>query len=258
MRYRLAGAYDSNVALLLATGGEPARELGALGRDPAPHHAPRHRPRDQPGVPLRPAHLVPRAATRGRSRPPSSSCPTSPSSASWRRRRSRSTSTTRSSASLARRRAAPRRHTVEATRRVLELKETLLERPMQILVEEPHYLSAWLSRHHRDFALEADRVVWQRNPVEMLAETYRLLHLDTPSAAAAHRIWDHDRDQLEHGARFLRALGRAAPRGSAGPSSTTRCARSVRRSDSTTPPGRASARRTPAISSGSTSSCCCR
>ena len=68
---------------------------------------------------------------------------------------------------------------------------------MQLLVEEPHYLSAWLSQHHRDFTIVDDRVVWLRNPVRILAETYRLLHLDTPSAAAAHRIWSHDHDQLE-------------------------------------------------------------
>src|SRR6185436_3387765 len=87
--------------------------------------------------------------------------------------------------------------TVDATRRVLDLKETLLERPMQMLIEEPHHLSAWLSRHHRDFTIADERVVWHRNPVRILADTYRLLNLDTPSAAAAHRIWDHDHDQLQ-------------------------------------------------------------
>ena len=65
MRYRLAGAYDSNIALLLATGDEPRRELASAGRDPAPHHAARHRPRHQPRVPLRPGALVPGARSVG-------------------------------------------------------------------------------------------------------------------------------------------------------------------------------------------------
>jgi len=46
----------------------------------------------------------------------------------------------------------------DATRRVLEMKETLLERPMQHLIEEPHRLSAWLSAHRRDFKIADDRV----------------------------------------------------------------------------------------------------
>src|SRR5207302_7340077 len=64
---------------------------------------------------------------------------------------------------------------VAATQRVVELKETLLERPITMLMDEPHFLSAWLSRHRLDFALANGHVVWQRNPVELLAETYHLL-----------------------------------------------------------------------------------
>ncbi len=102
---------------------------------------------------------------------------------------------------------------VEATRRVLERKETLLERPMMMLFEEPHYLSAWLSQHRLDFAIADHRVVWRRNPVEILAETYRLLHLDTPTVAAAHRIWDHDRDLLDTALAFYGRLASRVPAG---------------------------------------------
>jgi acetyl/propionyl-CoA carboxylase alpha subunit len=196
MRYRLAGAYDSNVALLLATGSsrreswerlvEIFRRTTLRGMDLATNLEFHYgiltwflardvwaKPTTKFVVPYLTLvgqlaqeaqsidfdyafHRIARVATSG---------------------------------------AAP--ETVEATRRVLDLKETLLERPMKMLVDEPHYLSAWLSQHHRDFTIEDGRVVWQRNPVRILAETYRLLHLDTPSASAAHRIWDHDRDQLD-------------------------------------------------------------
>ncbi|HVM96804.1 MAG TPA: biotin carboxylase N-terminal domain-containing protein, partial [Candidatus Acidoferrales bacterium] len=67
---------------------------------------------------------------------------------------------------------------VTATRQVIELKETLLERPITLLIQEPHFLSAWLSKHRLDFTCVGERVVWQRNPVELLAATYHLLHLD--------------------------------------------------------------------------------
>src|SRR5690606_1976909 len=66
---------------------------------------------------------------------------------------------------------------VEATRKALELKETLLSRPLEKLVEEPHFLSAWLSEQRLSFTCEGDRVVWKKNPLRVLAETYHLLHM---------------------------------------------------------------------------------
>src|SRR5262249_56009300 len=86
---------------------------------------------------------------------------------------------------------------LEGTRRVIELKETLLERPIRLLFDEPHFLSAWLSQHRLDFVVRNDQVEWQRNPVEVLAETYRLLDMDTAQTAAAYRISGHDPDLLD-------------------------------------------------------------
>ena len=50
-----------------------------------------------------------------------------------------------------------------------------------MLMAEPHFLSAWLSQHQRDFALQGNGVLWTRNPLDVLAETYHLLHLDDPA-----------------------------------------------------------------------------
>ena len=58
--YNLAGAYDSNVALILTDGGSRARELRAHGRDPAPHGDPRRRRADEPAGALRADAVVPR------------------------------------------------------------------------------------------------------------------------------------------------------------------------------------------------------
>src|SRR4030095_4148523 len=41
--------------------------------------------------------------------------------------------------------AAP--EALQATRQVIARKETLLERPIRRLFDEPHFLSAWLSQH---------------------------------------------------------------------------------------------------------------
>jgi biotin carboxyl carrier protein len=50
------------------------------------------------------------------------------------------------------------------------------------------------------------RVEWQRNPVEVLAETYRLLNMDAAHIGAANRIWDHDRELLARALAFYEKL----------------------------------------------------
>lgn len=97
--------------------------------------------------------------------------------------------------------------TAKAVRQIAALKETLFERPLALLAAEPHFLSAWLSQHRRDFAFSESRVVWHRNPLTILQETYHLLHLDDkPEAPAAHQIWDHDRRLLQDATSFYAAL----------------------------------------------------
>ena len=100
---------------------------------------------------------------------------------------------------------------LEATREVIGLKETLLERPIRRLFDEPHFLSAWLSQHRRDFVVRDGRVEWHRNPIEMLAETYELVNMDVDHGAAAHRIWDHDRALLDRAIAFYRKLAARVP-----------------------------------------------
>ncbi len=63
-----------------------------------------------------------------------------------------------------------------------------------------------------DFRLQGGRVEWLRNPIEILAETYRLLNLDGTTGPAAHRIWSHDRDMLETGLRFYGHLAARVPK----------------------------------------------
>jgi biotin carboxyl carrier protein len=101
----------------------------------------------------------------------------------------------------------------KATREILALKETLLTRPLRRLFEEPHHLSAWLSRHRLDFEIEGERVKWRKNPAEILADTYHLLHMNAqPDAPAAHVIWDQDRELLERTLGFYAKLERLAGR----------------------------------------------
>lgn len=205
MRYRLAGAYDSNIALLLATGDDRAdswarlsevlRRTAIRGIDLATNREflfglmtwfgardPWAKPTTKFVVPY--LTLVGELA-----------------------RAARSLDLDHLLGQLVQRRAkAVAGEAAAAVRAALALKETLLARPLRMLLDEPHHLSAWLSQHRADVAVDGGRVRWHRNPLAVLDETYRLLNLDGGEAAAAFRIWNHDAELIERGLGFYRRI----------------------------------------------------
>jgi acetyl/propionyl-CoA carboxylase alpha subunit len=216
MRYRLAGAYDSNVALLLATGAdrlesfervaEILRRTTLRGMDLATNReflfgiVTWFLSRDVWAKPTT-KFVVPYLTLVGKLAQEAQSINFD---YAFQQIARHATATA----------AAHGERAVAATRQVIDLKETLLERPIMMLIEEPHFLSAWLSQHRLDCEIKHGRVVWQRNPVELLAETYHLLHLgDQPGEPAAHRIWDHDQQLLETALAFYASLADHIPPG---------------------------------------------
>ena len=84
--------------------------------------------------------------------------------------------------------------------------------PGGMLIDEPQFLSAWLSVHKNDFAFDGERVVWKKNPVQVVKETYHLLHMDyAPRAPAAHVIWRQDNELLSGALGFYERLSARAP-----------------------------------------------
>ena len=91
----------------------------------------------------------------------------------------------------------------KATNDLSILKKTLLGRPLGRILRQPHLLSAWLSSNKSNFEVKKGRVNWLRNPLCVLADTYHLLHMDAGvSLPAAHRIWEQDQTVLRDGASF--------------------------------------------------------
>jgi acetyl/propionyl-CoA carboxylase alpha subunit len=94
-----------------------------------------------------------------------------------------------------------------ATNEISVLKRTLLGRPLGRLLRQPHLLSAWLSSNKTHFEVEDRRVTWLRNPLLVIADTYHLLHMDSGvDVPAAHRIWEQDETVLRDGAAFYAAV----------------------------------------------------
>jgi len=90
---------------------------------------------------------------------------------------------------------------------LLDRKGTLITRPMERLLSDPHLLSGWLSINTKNFKIEKGKVVWLRNPLGVLNETYEYLHMNyRPHKPAAEIIWDHDNELLQHSINFYRTL----------------------------------------------------
>ena len=90
---------------------------------------------------------------------------------------------------------------------VLEMKQTLLLRPLQILMDAPHLLSGWLSMNKAAFAVTDEHIEWAENPIDVLSDTYHYLKLDwSPDSPAANVIWDHDEAILSNAEDFYRDL----------------------------------------------------
>lgn len=90
---------------------------------------------------------------------------------------------------------------------LLDRKGTLITRPMEMLLGDPHMLSGWLSLNRKNFRLDSGKVVWLRNPLVVLEETYDYLNMTyRAEEPAAEVIWSHDHELLQKGLRFYASL----------------------------------------------------
>jgi acetyl/propionyl-CoA carboxylase alpha subunit len=89
----------------------------------------------------------------------------------------------------------------------LDRKGTLLTRPLELLLKDPHLLSGWLSLNKNNYRLENGKITWLRNPLVMIAETYEYLNMmPRDDAPAAEIIWDHDYKLLSSALQFYADL----------------------------------------------------
>jgi acetyl/propionyl-CoA carboxylase alpha subunit len=90
---------------------------------------------------------------------------------------------------------------------VLDRKQALILRPIEELFAQPHLLSGWLAINRHNFALVDGRISWLRNPIEVLSDLYHFLHMDyEPGKPAAYMIWDHDDALLQEALAFYSTL----------------------------------------------------
>jgi biotin carboxyl carrier protein len=94
----------------------------------------------------------------------------------------------------------------------LDLKQTLLLRPLEALMAAPHLLSGWLSVHRDAYTMIDGRVCWNENPISLLADLYHFLNMDyVHGAPASSVIWAHDHEVLEEARAFYAELDARLP-----------------------------------------------
>ncbi|MBI5484861.1 MAG: biotin carboxylase [Deltaproteobacteria bacterium] len=90
---------------------------------------------------------------------------------------------------------------------VLDRKGTLVTRPIEKFIADPHLLSGWLSINRKNFKLDKGKVIWLKNPLVILDETYRYLNMSYRSTVpAAEVIWSHDNELLQKALSFYATL----------------------------------------------------
>ena len=95
-----------------------------------------------------------------------------------------------------------------ALHEVLTRKHLLLIRPLESLMAEAHVLAGWLSLNQKNFELTArGEISWSENPIKVLAGTYHFLNMNfNTDSPAASMIWDHDHEILTQALDFYAEL----------------------------------------------------
>jgi acetyl/propionyl-CoA carboxylase alpha subunit len=95
----------------------------------------------------------------------------------------------------------------KAMAEVVDRKITLFDRIFETLLSDAHILSGWLSAHRSHFSAKNGKITWHENPVKVLADTYHFLNMEVQAKApAAYIIWDHDNEVLQDAMDFYQTL----------------------------------------------------
>lgn len=91
--------------------------------------------------------------------------------------------------------------------KVLDRKAGLIMRPLEILFSNPHQLSGWLSLNRHSFRKDSGKFQWLKNPIEVLSDLYHFLNMNyIAGKPAANMIWKHDHELLQTAGSFYEDL----------------------------------------------------
>ena len=90
---------------------------------------------------------------------------------------------------------------------VYDERATLVMRPLEVLLKAPHLLAGWLCSIRSYFTWQDHQVVWTMNPLYLLSHLYHFLNLERrEQRPALQQIWSHDEVLLDRGLAFYDEL----------------------------------------------------
>ena len=94
--------------------------------------------------------------------------------------------------------------------KALSRKVTLITRPIKLLFNSPHLLAGCIGyNRHRSWKIVDGKAEFTRNPLEILKELYEYLDLERAEGKVpCEEIWDHDEAIIEEGLAFYADLKR--------------------------------------------------
>jgi acetyl/propionyl-CoA carboxylase alpha subunit len=92
--------------------------------------------------------------------------------------------------------------------KVFSRKMTFLARPIKEILQSPHLLAGFIGYHNnKSWKVSGNEVTFLRNPVELLSDLYVYLNLEKNSKKApCDQIWDHDEVLLQNALSFYSDL----------------------------------------------------
>lgn len=92
---------------------------------------------------------------------------------------------------------------------ILKRKETLLTRPLEKLFSNPHVLGGFIGLHDGKSWNSDKKIEFTINPIEILDSLYHYLHLENrKNDPASEMIWDHDENILREARSFYSNLSK--------------------------------------------------
>ena len=104
---------------------------------------------------------------------------------------------------------------IRSNKEIYARKHTLFFNLINVLTSNPHWLAGWLQRHKPYILFSENHWSWQKNPLALIESSYEFLNMLPNSASgstqpfpniAQHYLWDHDRDILKEGLSFYKTL----------------------------------------------------
>ena len=91
-----------------------------------------------------------------------------------------------------------------------EARFTLVTRPINFLLKSPHLFAGWLSLQRQFITVDhCGRCTWLKNPLLVLSSLYHFLNLEyRQGRPALQQIWDHDHKLLQTGIEFYTSLNK--------------------------------------------------